>query len=85
MKSEFAPNTSGAWHTHPSPVMIYVLDGTGVWEVEGQPAKTLTAGQGALEPANRKTRVLNADPTKTLRLVVVQMSDPAKPFSVPVN
>ncbi|MBN3787980.1 cupin domain-containing protein [Burkholderia sp. Ac-20353] len=85
LTSQFAPNTSSPWHTHPAPVMIYVLEGTGVWEVDGLPPKTLTAGQGTLEPANKRTRVVNQDATQTLRLVLVQMSDPGKPFSSPAK
>lgn len=85
LRSEFAPNTSSPWHTHPTPVMIYVLEGTGVWELDGLPSKTLTAGQATLEPANTRTRVANNDATQTLKLVLVQMSDPAKPFSAPVK
>lgn len=85
LKSEFAPNTSSPWHVHPAPVMIYVLEGTGVWEVDGLPTKTLTAGQATLEPANKRTRVVNNDANQTLKLVLMQMSDPAKPFSAPVK
>ena len=65
--------------------MIYVLEGVGVWGVEGLPSTSLVAGQATLEPANKKTRVVNNDLKQTLKLVLVQMSDPQKPFSVPAK
>ena len=85
LTSQLPPNTSSPWHSHPAPVMIYVLEGAGVWEVEGLPSTSLVAGQATLEPANKKTRVVNNDLKQTLKLVLVQMSDPQKPFSVPAK
>jgi len=80
--SLFAPNTSSPWHVHPAAVAIYVETGTGVWEIEGRPPKTVSAGQGLLEPANRRSRVTNKHATQVLKLISFQISDPARPFSI---
>ena len=83
LTSLFAPNTSSPWHIHPSAVAVYVEGGTGVWEIEGRPPKTVSAGQGLLEPANKRSRVTNILPTQVLKLVSFQISDPSRPFSTP--
>jgi quercetin dioxygenase-like cupin family protein len=82
LTSLFAPNTSSPWHVHPSAVAVYVEVGTGVWEIDGRLPKTVTAGQGLLEPANKRSRVTNILPTQILKLVSFQISDPARPFSI---
>lgn len=83
LSSQFAPRTSSQWHTHPSAVAVYVEVGTGLWEIEGSAPKTVTAGHGLLEPANKRSRVTNMLPTQVLKLVSFQVSDPARPFSQP--
>jgi quercetin dioxygenase-like cupin family protein len=83
LTSLFAPNTSSPWHIHPSTVVVYVEAGTGVWEIEGRPSKTVTAGQGLLEPANKRSKVTNILPTQVLKVVSFQISDPSRPFSIP--
>ena len=83
LTSLFAPNTSSPWHVHPSTVVVYVETGTGVWEIEGRPSKTVTAGQGLLEPANRRSKVTNVLPSQVLKLVSFQLSEPSRPFSTP--
>lgn len=80
--SQFAPNTASPWHIHPAAVAIYVETGTGVWEIEGRPPRTVSAGQGLLEPANRRSRVMNKHATQVLKLISFQVSDPARPFSI---
>lgn len=81
--SLFAPNTSSPWHVHPSAVVVYVEVGAGFWEIEGRPSMTVTAGQGLLEPANRRSKVTNTLSTQVLKLVSFQISDPSRPFSIP--
>ena len=85
VSSQFAPNTSSPWHVHPSAVAVYVEVGSGLWEIEGRPPRTLVAGQAILEPANLRSRVSNVLPAQILKLVSFQTSDPARPFSVPAK
>jgi quercetin dioxygenase-like cupin family protein len=82
LTSQFAPNTASPWHIHPAAVAIYVESGTGVWEIEGHPPRTVLAGEGLLEPANKRSRVSNKNPTKVLKLISFQISDPARPFAI---
>jgi quercetin dioxygenase-like cupin family protein len=71
-------------HTHPGEEIGYVLEGTVLLEVDGQPAKTLKAGDtflvksGAVHNATNKGTVL----TKVLATYVVEKG---KPMATPVK
>jgi quercetin dioxygenase-like cupin family protein len=41
---EIAPGTTAARHSHPGEEIIYVLEGTLVYEIDGKPPVTLKAG-----------------------------------------
>jgi len=41
---EIAPGTTAARHSHPGEEIIYVLEGTLVYEIDGKPPMTLKAG-----------------------------------------
>jgi quercetin dioxygenase-like cupin family protein len=42
---ELPPGSTEGRHTHPGEVFAYVLDGTLILDVEGQPTKTVKAGE----------------------------------------
>jgi quercetin dioxygenase-like cupin family protein len=46
----FAPGQSSAPHVHPGSLFAYVVQGSVVSQLEGEPAKTYTKGQGWYEP-----------------------------------
>jgi quercetin dioxygenase-like cupin family protein len=50
--AEIAPNVKVASHTHPGTESSYVLAGSLVLEVQGQPTRTVEAGQSIFVPAN---------------------------------
>jgi len=56
---EFVANQSTGLHLHPCPVVGYIAEGTILFQVEGQPAKVLKAGDVFFEPAN--TRIIHFD------------------------
>jgi quercetin dioxygenase-like cupin family protein len=43
--AEVGPNVAVARHTHPGPEISYVLDGSLTLEVQGQPRRSVAAGQ----------------------------------------
>ena len=67
----------GAWHTHPTPVIVYVVQNT--FTLEGREPIHRKAGEALLEPINVKVRAANhiQSPAK---VVIVQVSEPEKPF-----
>ena len=48
---EIAPGTASPKHTHPGEEIIYVLEGTLEYEIEGKPPVTLKAGDVLFIPA----------------------------------
>lgn len=50
---EFRPEQATGYHFHPCPVVGYIVEGTVHFQVEGEPAKILKAGDAFFEPANK--------------------------------
>lgn len=67
------PQTAAGWHTHPSPVYVFVREGALTMEVEGKETAELTAGEATAEPLDARMRVLNRGDTPA-ELVVFQVS-----------
>jgi quercetin dioxygenase-like cupin family protein len=44
LRTTYAPGGQNPKHYHPSHVVFYVLEGSGIWQEEGKPAVTLKAG-----------------------------------------
>ena len=72
------PHTAASWHTHPSPVYVYVVEGELVLEVEGENT-TIKAGEAVAEPLDARMRALNTTDQPT-RAVVFQISPKEKAF-----
>jgi quercetin dioxygenase-like cupin family protein len=49
--AEIGPNVAFPRHTHPGPETAYVLEGSLTLAVDGQPQRSLTAGQTSFVPA----------------------------------
>ncbi|WP_404384264.1 cupin domain-containing protein [Caenispirillum salinarum] len=67
------PKTAAAWHTHPSPVYVFVEEGSLSMEVEGKEVNELTTGEATAEPLNTRMRVVNRG-DETAKVVVFQVS-----------
>lgn len=84
-KGTLAGKAATIWHTHPSPIFVYVEAGTGTWEYrDGHPSETRSAGQAIEEPAKAVTRIVNPGPSR-LDLVIFQVSKPGDPVLVPAH
>lgn len=79
VRVEMEPKTVAAWHTHPAPVYVYVIEGELVMEVEGQETKTIRAGEAVAEPLNARMRVKNVT-DQAARVVVFQISPKEEAF-----
>jgi quercetin dioxygenase-like cupin family protein len=61
---DFKPQQQTGRHQHPCPVISYIVSGSVTFQIQGQPAQTLHAGQVVYEPAN--TVIAHFDnPSKT--------------------
>lgn len=73
------PKTAAGWHTHPSPVYVFVQEGSLTMEVDGQEPRELKAGEATAEPLDKRMRVVNRG-EEPAKLVVFQVSPPEKAF-----
>lgn len=79
---EFPAGTETGRHTHPGEEISYVEAGQFVLEVDGQPTKTLKAGDAFMVPPNT---VHNGHPAPgaTAKVVATYVIEKGKPVSTP--
>jgi quercetin dioxygenase-like cupin family protein len=82
--AEVAPGHASGMHTHPGIETGYVLDGEVLMIVEGQPDRTLKAGDSFVIPAGAKHDVksIGSVPAKAVSVFVV---DKSKPLASPAK
>jgi quercetin dioxygenase-like cupin family protein len=75
---ELAPGTTAPRHTHPGEEMIYVLEGTWEYTVEGKPPVTLKAGGVPFIPAGtiHSARNVGTDRATELATYIVEKGKP---------
>ena len=85
LTASFKPGDKTVFHTHRSPVTVYVLEGAFTLELEGRDPITVNAGQALVEPPNVKMTGSNRSRSDPLRVVIFYVSDPETPFLDPVH
>jgi quercetin dioxygenase-like cupin family protein len=77
-RAEFAPGVSAGRHTHPGEELSYVLEGTLLLEVDGQPPRTLKAGDSFFVPAGvvHDGKNVGTGPLKVLATYIVEKGKP---------
>jgi quercetin dioxygenase-like cupin family protein len=78
--ASFGPGDKTVFHTHRSPVTVYVLEGAFTLELEGRAPVTIKTGEAFVEPPHVRMTGYNRSTTETLRVVVFYVSDPDTPF-----
>ena len=83
--TERDPGNGSPAHRHPgSHTVGYILEGTYQVKINDGPLRTLKAGEVFYEPPNALHAVSrNASSTQALKYLVIQVSDPSKPATVP--
>lgn len=82
----YLPGGASLPHRHDAEVFVYVLEGSVVMQVDGQPAQTLSVGQTFHEgPADVHRQSANASATQPAKLLVFMIKDKNKPATVPVT
>ena len=83
-RAEFLPGVAAGKHTHPGEELGYVLEGTLLLEIDGQPPRTVNAGEGFFVPAGvvHDGRNIGTGPLKVLATYVVEKG---KPVATPVK
>ena len=85
LTASFKPGDKTVFHTHRSPVTVYVLEGAFTLEMEGRQPVTVRAGQAMVEPAHVRMTGYNRSSTEALRVVIFYVSDPDTPFLDPTT
>jgi quercetin dioxygenase-like cupin family protein len=80
----FEPGTVAPRHTHPGEEIIYVLEGTLEYEVEGKPPATLKAGDVLFIPAGTVHAAKNVGSGKGVELATYVV-EKGKPLLVPAK
>ncbi len=80
--AELPPGGLAARHTHPGEEIGYVLEGTATLEVEGQPTRTLKAGDVFFIPAGTPHLARNAG-TVPWKIVGTYVLETGKPLATP--
>lgn len=80
----YAPGGSSTPHSHPCPVMVYVIEGALRAQVKGDPEVVYHAGDSFYEPPNGIHQVsANASQTEPVKFLAYFVCDHETPLSVP--
>jgi quercetin dioxygenase-like cupin family protein len=79
---EVAPGAKAGRHTHPGDEISYVIEGETVLLIDGQPPRTVKAGESFLIPAGVVHDAHNEGTTPT-KLVGVYVVEKGKPLASP--
>lgn len=83
---EIAPKGSSGKHHHPGQEIVYVLSGSVILEREGQPPKTMKAGDsGTIGAPKLVHEGKNASATDPAKLIVFRVHPKGQPITVRVT
>ena len=85
LTAAFKPGDKTVFHTHRSPVTVYVLEGQFTLDLDGRAPVVVSAGQAFVEPPNVKMTGYNKSATDPLRVVIFYVSEVDTPFLEPVR
>jgi quercetin dioxygenase-like cupin family protein len=77
---EFAPRATTGKHTHPGHEVAYVLEGSGVSEVEGQAADVRKAGTVTYIPAKKIHESKNQSATESMKVLFFRIHPKGQPL-----
>jgi quercetin dioxygenase-like cupin family protein len=85
--TERDPNNGSGAHRHPgSHTVGYILEGTYEVKIDDGPVRTLKAGEVFYEQPNALHAISrNPSTTEKLKYLIIQVSDPSKPATVPAQ
>ena len=70
------PGQQSGRHLHPCAVLGYIVEGTAIYEIEGEPAQTLNAGSAFYERADAVIANFgNASDTEPMKFVAIYLKD----------
>ena len=82
---EIAPGAVSGKHYHHGHELAYVLEGSGILEIEGKPPVTLKAGEAAYQPPKQVHEGKNTSTTAPLKTLSIVIAEKGQPITVPVK
>jgi quercetin dioxygenase-like cupin family protein len=79
---EFRPGWIGERHYHTGDVLVYVLEGKFIVDIDGGGRKVLGPGQVYHEAVNTVMRARNASTTEQTTIVIFQVGDKGEPLMI---
>ncbi|RJG14676.1 cupin domain-containing protein [Massilia cavernae] len=84
VRAELDPGSTAGRHTHPGDEISYILEGQAELLVDGQPPRTVRAGEAIVIPAGTVHDARNSGET-VMRLVGVYVVEKGKPLATPAR
>ena len=84
-RAELVPGGVAGRHTHPGPELAYVMEGTLIFEVDGQSPVTLKAGESVHVPAKQIHNAKNGSTTEPVKVLVFMVGEKGQPLATPVQ
>lgn len=78
---EFAPGAASGKHSHAGHEVAYILAGSAIREIEGQPPLAMKAGDSAYIPAKKVHETKNARKSEPLKLLVFRIHEKGQPVT----
>lgn len=82
---EYAPGASDQKHYHSGHLFSYIVEGSVIWEVDGEPPITLNAGDAFYDRPKQVHNHRNASATAPAKFVAFFVEEKGQPRSVPVK
>lgn len=79
--AEIAPGFTVPWHIHPGIESAYIVEGGGLFTVDGEDAREIRAGDVAQVPPRRPHMLKNGD--KPTRIISTYILEKGQPISIP--
>lgn len=83
--AEIAPGASSGKHFHPGPEAVFILEGSGILEKEGQPPMTVKAGDSFAVPAKHIHEAKNDSTTAQWKVLVFLVGEKGQPLATSVT
>jgi quercetin dioxygenase-like cupin family protein len=83
-RAEFAPGVAAGRHTHPGEELGYVLEGELLLEIDGQPPRTVKAGESFFVPAGLVHDGRNTG-SGTAKVLATYIVEKGKPVATPAK
>ena len=85
LTATFGPGDRTVFHSHCSPVTVYVLEGRFTLEVDGRAPIVVGPGQAFVEPPGVAHTGYNKSATDRLRVLIFQVCEAGMPFLDPLG